>query len=73
MLLIQSKHDGLIEYSCAEKLYEKANHVGNEYELFAVADKKNTRSWYTVGMFLETRKENLGLDKFSHGLKVYNC
>ncbi len=73
MLLIQSKHDGLIEYSCAEKLYEKANHVGNECELFAVADKKNTRSWYTVGMFLETRKENLGLDKFSHGLKVYNC
>ena len=51
MLLIQSKHDGVIEYSCAEKLCEKAN-------------KKNTHSWYTAGMFLETRKENFGLDKF---------
>lgn len=56
MLLIQSKHDGLIEYSCAEKLYEKANHVGNKCELYSVADKKNTHSWYTAGMFLETRK-----------------
>ena len=25
--------------------------------------KKNTHSWYTVGMFLESRKENKGLDK----------
>ena len=64
MLLIQSKHDGLIEYSCAEKLYEKAKHIGNECELYSVADKKNTHSWYTAGMFLETRKENLGLNKF---------
>lgn len=64
MLLIQSKHDGLIEYSCAEKLYEKAIHLGNECELYSVVDKKNTHSWYTAGMFLETRKENMGLDKF---------
>ena len=64
MLLIQSKHDGLIEYSCAEKLYKKAIHVGNKCELYSVEDKKNTHSWYTAGMFLETRKENLGLNKF---------
>lgn len=64
MLLIQSKHDGLIEYSCAEKLYEKAKQTGNKCELYSVADKKNTHSWYTAGMFLETRKQNLSLDKF---------
>lgn len=64
MLLIQSEHDGLIEYSCAEKMYEKANAIGNKCELYSVVDKKNTHSWYTAGMFLETRKENLGLDKF---------
>ncbi len=64
MLLIQSKHDGLIEYSCAEKLYKKAIYVGNKCELYSVEDKKNTHSWYTAGMFLETRKENLGLNKF---------
>lgn len=64
MLLIQSRHDGLIGYSCAERFYEKAKSLGNECELYPVVDKKNTHSWYTVGMFLETRKENQGLDKF---------
>lgn len=64
MLLIQSRHDGLIEYSCAEKLYEKAKSLGNKCELYSVIDKKNTHSWYTAGMFLETREENHGLDKF---------
>ena len=64
MLLIQSRHDGLIDFSCAERLYEKAKSVGNECELYEVVDKKNTHSWYTAGMFLETRNENQGLDKF---------
>ena len=64
MLLIQSRHDGLIDFSCAERFYEKARSVGNECELYEVVDKKNTHSWYTAGMFLETREENRGLDKF---------
>ncbi len=64
MLLIQSKHDGLIDYSCAELFYEKAKNIGNECELYSVVDKKNTHSWYTAGMFLETREENQGLHKF---------
>lgn len=64
MLLIQSKHDGLIEYSCAERFFEKAKSLGNECELYSVVGKKNTHSWYTAGMFLETREENRELDKF---------
>ena len=64
MLLIQSRHDGLIEYACAEDFARKAERVGNACELYCVTDKKNTHSWYTAGMFLETRKENKGLDKF---------
>lgn len=64
MLLIQSKHDGLIDYSCAELFYEKAKNIGNKCELYSVVDKKNTHSWYTAGMFLETREENQGLHKF---------
>ena len=64
MLLIQSKHDGLISYSCAEKFQEKAEGLGNQCELYHVVDKKNTHSWYTAGMYLETREENKGLDKF---------
>ena len=64
MLLIQSRHDGLIEYACAEDFAEKAEKLGNTCEVYSVMDKKNTHSWYTAGMFLETRKENKGLDKF---------
>ena len=64
MLLIQSKHDGLIEYACAEDFAEKAKELGISCELYSVTDKKNTHSWYTAGMFLESRGENKGLDKF---------
>ena len=64
MLLIQSRHDGVIEYGCAEDFAEKAKKVGNECEIYTVEDKKNTHSWYTAGLFLETRKENKGLEMF---------
>nr|MCR5010895.1 hypothetical protein [Lachnospiraceae bacterium] len=64
MLLIQSRHDGLIEYACAEDFARKAEKLGNRCELYSVIDKKNTHSWYTAGLFLESRKENKGLDKF---------
>ena len=64
MLLIQSKHDGLIEFACAEDFAKRAKEMGNTCELYSVTDKKNTHSWYTAGMFLENRKENKGLEKF---------
>lgn len=64
MLLIQSKHDGLIGYACAEDFAKSAEEVGNICELYSVTDRKNTHSWYTAGMFLESREENKGLDKF---------
>lgn len=64
MLLIQSEHDGLISYSCAEEFYKKAKALGIPCELYSVVDKRNTHSWYTAGTFLETRKTNQGLDKF---------
>ena len=64
MLLIQSRHDGLVEYACAEKMREKAQSLGIPCELYDVVDAKNTHSWYTAGMFMETRQENKGLDKF---------
>ena len=53
----------MINFSCAERFREKALSLGNECELYEVVDKKNTHSWYTAGMFLETREENRGLDK----------
>lgn len=63
MLLIQSKHDGIIDYSCAELFSKKAMALGNNCELYSVEDKKNTHSWYTAGMFLERREQNKGLNK----------
>ena len=64
MLLIQSKHDGLIKYECATDFQNKAKELGNICELYTVEDKKNTHSWYTAGLFLEDRTTNKGLDKF---------
>lgn len=64
MLLIQSRHDGLIDFSCAEEFHKKAMSLGIACELYEVVDKKNTHSWYTAGMFLETREENKELDIF---------
>ena len=64
MLLIQSRHDGLIEYACAKDFKEKADSLGNKCEVYSVVDKKNTHSWYTAGLFLQTREENKALDKF---------
>lgn len=64
MLLIQSRHDGLINYACAEDFAARAHALGIPCELYSVVDRKNTHSWYTAGMFLETREENKGLDKF---------
>ncbi len=64
MLLIQSEHDGLIDFACADDFAARAKEVGNTCELYSVTDRRNTHSWYTAGMFLESREENKGLDKF---------
>ena len=64
MLLIQSRHDGLLEFECAEDFADKAKTVGNSCEIYEVEDKKNTHSWYTAGCFLFGREEDKTLDKF---------
>ena len=64
MLLIQSEHDGLVPFACAEDFKSAADEVGNKCEIYKVVDAKNTHSWYTAGMFAVTRAENQGLDKF---------
>ena len=64
MLLIQSRHDGLVEFECAEDFADKAKTVGNRCEIYEVEDKRNTHSWYTAGCFLFGRGENKTLDRF---------
>ena len=58
-----SGYNAAIDYSCAVMFSRKALKIGNKCELYSVEDKKNTHSWYTAGMFLETRDKNKGLDK----------
>ena len=64
MLLIQSRHDGLIDFSFAEAFRNRALELGIPCELYEVTDSLNTHSWYTAGMFLKARAENRGLDRF---------
>ena len=64
MLLIQSEHDGVVGYGCAEEFYQKAKDLGIACELYPVPDRRNTHSWYTAGMFLERRETYRTLDKF---------
>ena len=64
MLLIQSRHDGLVGFECAEDFAARAKELGNRCEIYEVEDKRNTHSWYTAGCFLFERSENKTFDKF---------
>jgi acetyl esterase/lipase len=64
MLLIQSRHDGLLEFECAEDFARKAEAVGNKFSIYEVEDKRNTHSWYTAGCFLFGRSEDKTVDRF---------
>ena len=64
MLLIQSRHDGLVGFECADDFADKAKTVGNRCEIYEVEDKRNTHSWYTAGYYLFSREENKTLDRF---------
>ena len=64
MLLIQSRHDGLLEFECAEDFARKAESVGNKCSIYEVEDKRNTHSWYTAGCFLYGRSEDKTVDRF---------
>ena len=64
MLLIQSRHDGILRFECAEEFADKAGSLGIECEIYEVEDKRNTHSWYTAGCFLFERSESRTLDKF---------
>ena len=64
ILLIQSKHDGIVDFSFAEDFRDKAQELGMQCELYEVTDELNTHSWYTAGVFVKRREENKSIDKF---------
>lgn len=63
LLIIQSRHDGLIGYEQAEAFYKRAAELGMQAEICDVPEKQNTHSAYSAGIFLKERTESLTLDK----------
>ena len=61
MLLIQSRHDGLIQFECAQDFAARAEELGNIFELYTVEEKKNTHSWYTAGLFQTVIQQGLAI------------
>lgn len=51
-LLIQSRHDGVINYDCALKMKKVLEDKGNCVELYDVEGRHNTHSFYTAGSFM---------------------
>lgn len=57
MLLIHSKHDGLVSYQNAEDFSSHAQEMGISAELYEVKYGSNTHSAYSAGIFLDERNE----------------
>ena len=62
-LLIQSRHDGVINFDCMLKMSKALKDKGNSVELYEVEDKQNTHSFYTAGCFMLDREKNKTIDK----------
>ncbi len=63
ILLIQSRHDGLVGFRQAERFKARAGELGIPAELFEVTEKRNTHSAYSAGIFLGERIDSPALDK----------
>ncbi len=77
MLLIQSRHDGLIGYEQAEKFCARAHELGMDAKVCDVSEKQNTHSAYTAGIFLKERSESETLNmvfEWIESVEIYmNC
>ncbi|MBR4112020.1 MAG: alpha/beta hydrolase fold domain-containing protein [Ruminiclostridium sp.] len=63
MLIVQSRHDGIVGYEQAVKFVNSANEMGISAELYEVTEKRNTHSLYSAGIFLWERSMSPLLDK----------
>lgn len=62
-LIIQSRHDGLVGFEQAQCFYDRLVQLEVPSEFADVAEKQNTHSAYSAGIFLRERKESPTLDK----------
>lgn len=63
ILLIQSRHDGIIGFEQAQKFRDRALEIDISAELFEVTEKRDTHSAYSAGIFLDERARSLTLDR----------
>lgn len=71
MLLIQSRHDGIIGFEQAELFCRRARELDIPAELYEVTEKRNTHSAYSAGIFLRERRDSPTLDKFFEWLEKH--
>ncbi len=69
LLIIHSKHDGLIEYNQALAFVKKAQMLGMETEFYDVNEVWNTHSAYSAGIFLKERKDSPTIEKVFSGIE----
>ena len=63
MLIVQSRHDGVIGFHQAAAFCDRANELGIPAELYEVAEARNTHSAYSAGIFLQDRENSSTLNK----------
>lgn len=63
MLIVQSRHDGIVGFEQAEKFVSCADGLGISAELYEVTEKYDTHSLYSAGIFLWERNKSPLLNK----------
>lgn len=63
MLIVQSRHDGIVGFEQAEKFVSRADEFGISAELYEVTEKYDTHSLYSAGIFLWERNKSSLLNK----------
>ena len=63
MLLIHSKHDGIVNYHNAVEFFNRAKQLGIKTAFYTVTDENDNHSSYSAGIFLEDRENSTTLDK----------
>ncbi len=69
LLIIQSRHDGIIGYEQAKAFVQKAESFKIETEFYEVNENWNTHSAYSAGVFLKTQKESPTVAKVLAGIE----
>lgn len=63
VLIVQSRHDGVVGFEQAERFCERAAELDISAELWDVPERQNTHSAYSAGIFLKERSESPTLSK----------